>query len=98
VALADERGAGLVAVGDPTLDFSAHRYTTGDLDRARHTSDLTPRPTITLHLDYRQNGIGSNSCGPALPEQYHLRAEPFVFRLRLRPLVPGGPGPQALAR
>ncbi len=89
-ALTNEQGAGLLAVGAPTLDFSAHRYTTEDLDRARHTSDLSPRDTITLHLDWRQNGIGSNGCGPALLERYQLHAEPFVFRLRLRALTSAG--------
>jgi beta-galactosidase/evolved beta-galactosidase subunit alpha len=98
VALQDTRGAGLLVVGDPTLDFSAHRFTTTDLDQAQHTCDLVPRPTITLHLDYRQNGLGSGSCGPGVTPPYQLHAEPFVFRLRLRALSPGGAEPQELAR
>ncbi len=98
VALQDARGGGLLVVGDPTLDFSAHRFTTEDLDQAQHTCDLVPRPTITLHLDYRQNGLGSGSCGPGVTPPYQLHAEPFVFRLRLRALAPGGVEPQELAR
>jgi beta-galactosidase/evolved beta-galactosidase subunit alpha len=98
VALSDGRGTGLLAVGDPQLDFSAHRFSTEDLDRARHTSDLQPRDSVTLHLDWRQNGIGSNSCGPALLDKYQLKAEPFTFRLRLRPLLPGGLSPLQVGR
>ena len=98
VALRDERGVGLLAAGDPTIDFSAHRYTTADLDQAQHTYDLTPRSTITLHLDYRQNGLGSASCGPGVLPNYQLHAEPFTFRVHFRPLVPGGASPQELGR
>src|SRR5919199_211287 len=98
VALQDARGTGLLVVGDPTLDFSAHRFTTEDLDQAQHTCDLVPRPTITLHLDYRQNGLGSGSCGPGVMPHYQLHAEPFAMRVWLRPLGPGGAQPHELGR
>ncbi|MDQ5853335.1 MAG: beta-galactosidase small subunit, partial [Chloroflexota bacterium] len=98
VALQDARGVGLLAAGEPMLDFSAHRFTTEDLDRAEHTCELVPRPTITLHLDYRQNGVGSGSCGPGVMPPYQLHAAPFAFRVRLRPVVPGGASLQELGR
>ena len=98
VALHDPSGAGLLAAGDPPLNFSAHRFTTEDVDRAEHTYELTPRPTITWHLDYRQNGLGTASCGPGVMPQYQLHAEPFVFRVCLRPLAPGGDSMQELGR
>jgi beta-galactosidase/evolved beta-galactosidase subunit alpha len=98
VALQDARGAGFLAAGDPSLDFSAHRFTTQDLDQAEHTHELVPRPTITLHLDYRQNGLGSGSCGPGPMPSYQLRAEPFTLRICLRPLTPGDASPQELGR
>lgn len=98
VALHDERGVGLMVVAYPTLDFSAHRFTTADLDQARHTYDLTPHPTITLHVDYRQNGLGSASCGPGVLPIYQLHAEAFDFRVSFRPLVLGGARPQELGR
>jgi beta-galactosidase/evolved beta-galactosidase subunit alpha len=98
VALRDISGAGLLAAGEPTLNFSAHRFTTEDIDRAEHTYELAPRSTITLHLDYQQNGLGSASCGPGALPEYQLHAEPFVFSLRLRPLAPGEASPQELGR
>jgi beta-galactosidase/evolved beta-galactosidase subunit alpha len=85
VALTNSEGAGLLALGAPTFDFSAHRFTAKDFDHARHTFDLTPRPEITLHLDYRQTGLGSGSCGPGVLPQYALRPEAFDFVIRLRP-------------
>jgi len=76
---------GLLVVGHPHFNFSAHRYSTEDLDRAQHTCDLIPRKVITLNLDYRQRGLGSASCGPDVLPQYELTAHPFVFRLTFLP-------------
>lgn len=89
VALQDGRGIGLLAAASPTLLFSAHRFTTADLDQAQHTYELVPRPTITLHLDLQQNGVGSASCGPGVMTAYQLQARPFVFHTRFQPLRSG---------
>ncbi len=86
VSFSNLRGAGLLAAGLPLLNFSAHFFTTEDLDRARHTCDLPQREEITLNLDWRHNGLGSNSCGPEPLSRYLLRPEPVSFGLRLAPL------------
>jgi beta-galactosidase/evolved beta-galactosidase subunit alpha len=98
VSFSDLRGMGLLAQGQPTLDFSAHWYTTNDLDEAAHTIDLPRRDFITLNLDYAQNGLGSGSCGPGTLERYWLRPEEFTFRLRLRPFSLDAASPSVLAR
>jgi beta-galactosidase/beta-glucuronidase len=85
-ALADPFGKGLVAWADQTFDFSAHWYDTVDLEKALHTYDLEKRGFVTWNLDLRQTGIGSNSCGPELPEKYRLKPGPFDFSLHLRPV------------
>ena len=91
-------GAGLLASGKPLLNFSAHRYTPDDLEKARHTVELVPRNEVIVHLDYRQNGIGSASCGPALTAPYLLKPEPFRFAVKLSPLVAGATEWAAMAR
>jgi beta-galactosidase/evolved beta-galactosidase subunit alpha len=98
VALTDRRGLGLLAKGLPAIDFSAHRYTTEDLDRAQHAPELAFRDEITLHLDFKQNGLGSNSCGPEPLPQYRLRAEPFSFRVWLKPFSADAASPFDVAR
>ncbi|WP_136607943.1 beta-galactosidase subunit alpha [Paenibacillus dokdonensis] len=85
VSLTSSRGMGLLAVGLPVIEFSAHRYTAEDLEKAGHLKDLTPRDTVSLHLDYRQNGLGSNSCGPAQLPPYELRPEVFNYEFILMP-------------
>jgi beta-galactosidase/beta-glucuronidase len=98
VAVADQRGAGLLAVGMPELSFSLHRYTTEQLEAARHTYELEDSGQLIWHLDYRQDGIGSSSCGPDLMPQYCLRTEPFAFALRLRPFSSDLASPSALSK
>lgn len=98
VALQDGRGIGLLAAANPTLAFGAHRFTTADLDQAQHTYDLVPRPTITLHLDLQQNGVGSASCGPGVMAAYQLQAKSFVFRTRFQSLRPGAENLRAIGR
>lgn len=34
-------------------------------------------------LDYAQNGIGSNSCGPELLEKYRLDKKNFKFEMKM---------------
>jgi beta-galactosidase/evolved beta-galactosidase subunit alpha len=87
VRFTNPQGVGFEAVGDPLTNFSAHRFTTEDLDRARHTIDLVPRETITVHLDHAHNGIGTNSCGPGPLPQYELRPGSHAWSLRLVPVV-----------
>jgi len=48
-------------------------WTTADLQNAKHTPDLAATDTTYVTLDLAQAGIGSNSCGPALPDQYKLQ-------------------------
>jgi beta-galactosidase len=88
--LRDEAGRGLRAEGAPTFDFAARRWTSEDLDTARHTTDLEPRDRIYLNLDVAQHGIGSASCGPGPLPRYALTAAPTTFALVLRPLAGGG--------
>jgi beta-galactosidase/beta-glucuronidase len=83
--LSNLQGMGLLAIGFPTFNFSAHYYTTEDFDRARHTHELIRRSFITLNLDAAQGGLGSNSCGPRPLDQYLLNPADCHFAIRLRP-------------
>lgn len=81
----DMQGMGLLATGMPLLDFSAHRFSTEDFEKARHVCDLIRRDEITLNLDYRHCGLGSGSCGPGPLPQYLLTPAEFSFNIRLKP-------------
>lgn len=98
VAFTDLRGIGLFVGGQPELNFSAHRFTNKDLEKAKHLNELEPRNEITVNLDYRHNAIGSESCGPEGLDQYKLYPEEFEFSLRLRPFSKDGISPTILGR
>jgi beta-galactosidase len=84
-------GTGIRFDGDPVFGFTARRWTSEDLDAARHPIDLVPRDAVYVNLDLAQQGIGSASCGPGVLDAYRLTAAPATFRVTLRP-IPAGAG------
>ncbi len=88
LALRDTRGGGLQALGRPQFDFTLRHYSLVDLEDALHHHELPPpRAAVYCHLDYGQNGLGSNSCGPRPWPAYRLRAAPLAFTVTLTPLA-----------
>ncbi|MBC8143610.1 MAG: DUF4981 domain-containing protein [Armatimonadetes bacterium] len=84
---ADGFGVEATACTASLFSFSAHRFTTHDIEAAKHHAELVPRTDrVILHLDAAQNGLGSESCGPGTLPQYQLKPEPFTLKVRLRPV------------
>jgi beta-galactosidase len=79
--LTDFSGLGLRVEGDPTFALTVRRWTSEQLDAARHTPDLVPGDRVWVNADLAQHGLGSASCGPATLPRYELRAEPATFAL-----------------
>ncbi|MEI7904310.1 MAG: glycoside hydrolase family 2 TIM barrel-domain containing protein [Candidatus Firestonebacteria bacterium] len=84
LALTDKRGRGLEIIGLPELSFTAKHYTDAELERAKHTYELKPSWNIELNLDYKQNGIGSSSCGSKLWQEYTLKPLRFKYSFFIR--------------
>jgi len=97
VAMTAKAGTGLLAVGMPLLEVSAHHYTAQDLADADHTYELHRTREITLNLDLAQCGIGSAACGPGTLPKYQLTAAGYRYCLRLHPLAEGE-DPAAVAK
>jgi hypothetical protein len=98
VALTNEVGVGLLAVGEPLLNVSAHHFSTTNLTEAKHTYELERQDEITLNLDYRQAGLGSASCGPGTRDEYLLQPKAVHLSLRLRPFSTQDDPPMALSK
>ena len=75
----------ITAVGPTTFSFNASPYTQEELTTKKHNVQLVPSGDTVWCLDYAQNGIGSNSCGPDVLEKYQLNAQEFEFELTLIP-------------
>ena len=71
------------------FDFSAHRYTTEDLNAAQHPHELTPRPFIAVNLDAALMGVGGDDSWTACVHDEFLItppvAEPFEWEITLQP-------------
>ena len=76
----------LTVVAEETFAFNASHYTQEELTAKAHNYELEESPYTVLCIDYRQSGIGSNSCGPRLLDKYQLNSEQFTFELRLIPV------------
>ncbi len=78
-------GLCLTAVSPAVFSFNASRYTQEELTSKKHNVQLVSSGHTVLCLDYAQNGIGSNSCGPELSEKYKFTGESFHFDVKLIP-------------
>ncbi len=77
--------AALTIAGKKTFAFNASVYTQEELTEKAHNYELEESPYTVLCVDYRQSGIGSGSCGPALMEKYRLNGESMDFEVRMVP-------------
>jgi beta-galactosidase len=90
VALTNDKGVGLLASGQPLLEFNASHFTPEDLSTgARHDYQLTPRDDVVLRLNYRQMGVGGdNSWGAQTHDAYKLFTDhDYSYTYRLHPLT-----------
>jgi beta-galactosidase len=83
LSLSHPAGVSVLAVGQPTLEFTAHHFTAADFYSAWHTAELTPRPETWLTLDMAQVGLGGASCGPATRPAYRLPPGEYRFSVAL---------------
>jgi beta-galactosidase len=65
--------------------INASHYSTEQLTGTAHDYELVPSKETFVNIDYRQSGIGSNSCGPGLDEVWQLREKEFTFNIRIKP-------------
>lgn len=75
----------LAAASQNTFSFQASFYSQEELTRKMHNFELEPSDDTILCLDYKQNGIGSSSCGPDLLDRYQFNEETFTFEITLIP-------------
>jgi beta-galactosidase len=74
----------LIVTSDKDFAFNASEYTQEELTAKTHNYELEKSPYTVLCLDYKQSGIGSNSCGPELLPKYRLDEAQFEYTLQLK--------------
>ncbi len=80
---------GIVASAEKAFSFNASYYTQEELEKKTHNYELIESDSVVFCVDYALNGIGSNSCGPVVLEQYRFDDVLFRFQFTLIPFVKG---------
>ena len=80
---------GIVASAEKAFSFNASYYTQEELEKKMHNYELIESDSVVFCVDYALNGIGSNSCGPVVLEQYRFDDVLFRFQFTLIPYVKG---------
>ena len=80
---------GMAAFSESTFSFNASYYTQEELEKKIHNYELAESDSVVLCVDYALNGIGSNSCGPVVLDQYRFNDVLFRFQFTLVPYVKG---------
>jgi beta-galactosidase len=105
VAITDNAGNGLLFVGMPLLEASAHHNIMEDfesLERTdgrqqdgatvvnRHTCDVKPRNLTSVNIDYMQIGVGGDdSWGAYTHPEYRLTDNKYSYSFRIKPVSKG---------
>lgn len=69
---------------DSHFEFSASKYDSMKLYKAQHTFELEENDWVTVRIDYKNSGVGTNACGPELHEKYRLNDKEIFFEFYLQ--------------
>ena len=65
------------------MEISVLHHSIEQLTKAEHTDELKKSDGTHIRIDYKVSGIGSNSCGPQLPEKYQLCEKDIFFKFNI---------------
>jgi beta-galactosidase len=73
----------LSVYGSQPFSFNTSNYTIEELTLKKHNHELEEADFVTLCIDYKQSGVGSNSCGPELNAKYRLTDKKISWSMGL---------------
>ena len=72
----------LEITAEKAFSFSVLPYSTQQLNTVQHDFELPKSNATYINLDIAMSGIGTNSCGPRLAEEYRApKSGSNVFRI-----------------
>ncbi|PJG83069.1 glycoside hydrolase family 2 TIM barrel-domain containing protein [Caviibacterium pharyngocola] len=74
---------GLTITANQPFSFNLSPYSQEELTRKLHHYELQESPHNLLCVDYMMSGIGTNSCGPNLKEEYRMNEERFEWEFMI---------------
>lgn len=69
------------------FEFNVSNYTSEVLTNAKHTDELIENENTIVRIDYKNSGIGSNSCGPELIDEYRLNEKDISFKFSISKFI-----------
>ena len=70
---------GLLCKMEEKLGLNLANYTDESLEKAQHPFEIEKADDVIIHLDYRQSGLGSNSCGEEQLEENKVKLQDFTM-------------------
>ncbi len=67
-----------------SMEFNVSHYSSDMLMKATHQNQLTKADYTNIRIDYKNSGVGSNSCGPELLEKYRLSEKEIHFEFCIK--------------
>ena len=91
LAITNLSGLGLqIAKDNGDFSFNCSHFSPEMLNATRHDSELIPSDLTFVHVDYKNSGIGSSSCGPVvLGKDYRVEDKEISFSFSIRPISTG---------
>lgn len=74
---------GLRFESENPFDCNVSNYSCETLTEAMHTDELKKDGNTHIRIDYKNSGIGSNSCGPELIEEFRLKEKEISFNFTI---------------
>lgn len=75
---------GLKFTTNDTFEIQVSGFSSDMLTNAMHIDELRENGVMNVRIDYKNSGIGSNSCGPDLLEKYRLQEKEFQFKFAIQ--------------
>ncbi len=80
-----ELSIGKLTFAGDVFEANVSNYDAYMLTDAEHTDELKSDGLVHLRVDYKDSGIGSNSCGPQLEEKYRFNEKTVNFKFTIKP-------------
>ena len=97
LSLCDDAGKGIFIQPRQPLNFSLWPYSAQMLQQAQHIDELTPDGCLTLNLDHKISGLGSNSWGSEVLDSYRVYFSAFRYGFTMVPFSQHDTNSQQLA-
>ena len=73
----------LKLTADNVFEFKVSDYSLQNIFEARHSNELIKDGNTHICIDYKNSGLGSQSCGPELDNKYKVTDKSFEFGFRI---------------